>query len=319
MLIQNPVTAKTMYKWVDENGKVTFSDQIPPSEIERERETIDRNAQVIKVIPKAKTKEQIAMDKRLHSLRKQQKKLIQAQKNKDKVLQSNFRNLSDMKATYNKKLLALDAKKQVLDNMLKRKQEYLKQQQSKVAELEIKNKKVSNEILTNITETKTEIKQIQADINQKVSGKKSIATEFNANIERFKFLMASKNNPKTTQVKQTETEKAVDKLGLFNCKSDSECQQAWKASRKFVLNHSNTKISIDTAQLLMTQVPNTPTQLSLSVSKSKEEDSNKYQIFLDISCENSPAGQALCLSSKAVQLRASFNPIIKRSLNIGTP
>ena len=85
-LFLQPVEAKKMYKWVDENGKISFSDKIPPSQVEYKREKIDRNAEVVEIIPKAKTQEEFAMEKRLNKLRRRQEKLIAAQENHDRVL-----------------------------------------------------------------------------------------------------------------------------------------------------------------------------------------------------------------------------------------
>jgi hypothetical protein len=41
----NPVFAEKLYKWVDENGNVSFSDKIQPKDSKRERETLDKMAE----------------------------------------------------------------------------------------------------------------------------------------------------------------------------------------------------------------------------------------------------------------------------------
>ncbi len=37
------IAKKKLYKWVDENGKVTYSDQVPPDQITKEHEEINKD------------------------------------------------------------------------------------------------------------------------------------------------------------------------------------------------------------------------------------------------------------------------------------
>ena len=314
-LFLQPVEAKKMYKWVDENGKVSFSDKIPPSEVEYKREKINRHADVVEIIPKAKTKEEFAMEKRLNILRRRQEKLIAAQKNHDRVLISTFRDLKGMRATYAKKIAAFDAQRRVSENALDRAKEYLVKQQGKIAQHEINNQETPQTLLESLETTEKQIENIHLEIQKYINTRDGAQKGFDADIARFAFLTRADANANATPSKKTATEKAVEELGLFTCQNDTQCKEAWKAARQFVTQHSNTKISIDTAQIVMTAAPISSLDLSLSVSKMLGAD-DKQQIFLDIRCKDDMQGKKLCSSPKSAHLRASFNDAIKIVLGL---
>jgi hypothetical protein len=91
MLGAQSVLAKKMYRWVDEQGNVRYSDQVPPDQIKHRRESLSESARVLEVVEKEKTKAQRELEKRLLVLRKQQDEIIAKQKSHDKVLLSTFR------------------------------------------------------------------------------------------------------------------------------------------------------------------------------------------------------------------------------------
>lgn len=55
----NAEAKKKLYKWVDENGKVTYSDQVPPEQIKKEHQEINQKGIVLEEIKNAKTAEEI--------------------------------------------------------------------------------------------------------------------------------------------------------------------------------------------------------------------------------------------------------------------
>ncbi len=83
--LQSPVHAK-MYRWVGKDGRIFYSDRIPPSQSRLERNVLNEQGRVVEVVRAAKTQEQIALEKRLKILRTEQEKIIVRQKSNDKVL-----------------------------------------------------------------------------------------------------------------------------------------------------------------------------------------------------------------------------------------
>jgi len=314
MLGEQSALAKNMYRWVDEQGNVRYSDQVPPDQIKHRRESLNDNARVLETVEKEKTKAQRELEKRLLILRKQQDDIITKQKSHDKVLQSTFRTVDDMELAFKGKMLALDGQRTMFQGNLKRLEQQLLQQQQKAAQYERDGRKVPPEILAKIVDFKEQISQSYIDLSKQFEKKKKVGAQFEADIARFAFLTQSDAESKVLSRKTAEN-KAENELGLFICETDVQCDKAWLAAKQFVYSHSTTDLDIETGALIMSMTPYRDTDLSLSVSK-MDVGKNKKQIFLDIRCRNSSFGAELCRGEKAKKIRYSFSGYIKSALTL---
>jgi hypothetical protein len=308
-LNSQPALAKKMYKWVNENGETVFSDQVPPEHAELRRESLNEKGRVVEVTEKAKTKEQQAIDDRLSALKKAQEKVIAQQAANDKVLLSTFRSLKDMEASLYTTMQSLDAQRNTAQGNLKRVEDQLASQQKKAAELERNGKKVPKNLLDEIKQTETQIQIAYGEINKQIEKKNRAKAEFEANIERFKFL--TQDNADPSQVSDNAAQnKVADEIGLYACETDALCAKAWAVAHDFIKANATTPIDTDTDKLIMGRAPATDSDLSLSVSKI-EDDDKKQQLFLDIHCRESSLGTELCASQKVRDIRSAFRPFIE--------
>ena len=306
------VFAKKMYRWIDDQGEVRYSDQYSPDQAKHRRELLDNKAKVVGVTEKEQTKAQRELEKRLKRLRKQQEMIISKQKAHDKVLRSTFRNIDDMRMALNGKMLALDGQRKVVVGNKERLEKQLQQQQKKAAQYERDGRKVPKKILTEISHSKKQIVLTDAEISRHIEKKERIRAEFEADIARFSFLTQSNLENKDLSRKTAEN-KAESELGLYICETIDQCDEAWLVARKFVSIHSTTGLEIETDRLIMSLTPYKDTDLSLSVSK-MDMDNKKKQIFLDIRCRKSSLGKELCQGEKAIKIRQSFSGYIKSAL-----
>lgn len=311
-LIQ-PANAKKMYRWVDENGKTHLSDQVPPEHAQYRRESLSNKGRVIAVTEEAKTKEQLELDARLEKLKKTQEKIITKQKSQDKVLLSTYRNINDMKLALNTKMLAMDSERKVLQNNLNQSQSGLERLLNRAAGHERNGEKTPPSLVEQIKSAKSQIEVIKKDIERQAEKHAKVQAEFEADIERYKYL---------TQLNETEAQKlsdqssellAADALGLYQCRDDKNCVEAWQMARQFVRAHSTTATDIDNENLMMTQEPSKDDDLSLSISKIDSEK-RKPQIFLDIRCRHSSLGDELCSGQKVADIRSAFRSFIESEL-----
>ena len=54
-----------LYRWVDDQGNVNYTDRIPPSEINKERTELSEQGTRVRTIPPAKSSEQIQREREL--------------------------------------------------------------------------------------------------------------------------------------------------------------------------------------------------------------------------------------------------------------
>ncbi len=306
-------SAKKMYRWVDDNGNVFFSDQVPPDQIRHKREALTKSARVLEVIEAAKSKEQIELEKRLQKLRREQQKLIEKQRTHDRVLLSTFRNLEDMEMALKGKLQALDAQRKVAEGNRTRLEKQLQRQWRKAAQFERENRVVPKKLTQAIKDTRQQLASVKLEINRHLEKRQRVENEFKMDIARFKYLTQAKTADLSKLINQIAERQSAKELGLFICENKAECDKAWRIARLFVKTHSTTALDIDTDRLVMSATPRNDLDLSLSVSKLKL-DRQREQIFLDIRCKKSVIGMELCISPKIKQLRHEFNEYIEQRL-----
>ncbi len=309
-----PVAAK-MYRWIDTEGRVFYSDQVPPQQSKLQRDELNKNARVVHTIKAAKTEEQLFLEKRLALLRKEQETIIHKKKSYDKVLLSTFRNVEDLRMTLATKLASIDAQKRLAENSLVRSQENLVVARKKAAKAERSGRKVPLFLLKEIDSIEDSIRKSHIDIAQILTKRKAVQRKFDRDIARFIFLTKSKVDAQ--QLSNDDAESTTENaLGLFNCKDNFMCDRAWKIARQFVVLHSTTKINYDTDTLIMSSDPISASDLSLSVSKSEAKQSKvyKFSLFLDIRCHHSTLGDELCQSEQVKNIRRSFKSYIENHL-----
>ncbi len=308
-----PLNQAKMYRWVDEHGRVFFSDKVPQDQSQHKRDALNENARVVETVEKAKTKEQFALEKRLQRLRREQEKIIEKQKSNDKVLLSTFRNLDDMQMALKGKMQAMRAQRKVMDGNLLRLNQQLQGRQKKAAALERSGRPLSKKLKDEIASTRQQIQITQQEIKRHLLKTEQVRREFEEDIERFKYLTQSSKSNAFQLSNMTASNKAATELGLFFCSDQQQCEQAWNIAREFLALHSTTPPDTDNKKLIMHSTPFLDNDISLSVSK--QETKTQQQIFLDIRCRASTIGNELCASRKVGNIRRSFNQFITERLN----
>jgi ribosomal protein L15 len=304
--------AKKMYRWVDENGNVYFSDQVPPDQVQHKRETLSEKARVLDVLEKAKTAEQLAQQKRLDALRKEQEKIIAKQNANDKVLLSTFRSIDDMNKALSNKMASFDAARKVIEGNIERFEQQLQQQQQQAANLERNGTKIPPKLLADIAASKQQIESGKQELIRHQQDRQNSEKEFKADIARFQFLTQSNSDGKPVNGDTLAASNASNDLGLFVCQDAAQCEKAWKIAGEFVATNSTTGQDVESEKLIMRAAPQKDDDLSLSVSLL--ERNNSQQIFLDIRCRQSSIGNELCAGPKAQSIRQAFAPFIQSSL-----
>jgi len=305
--------AKKMYRWVDDNGKVYYSDKVTPKDVKHRRESLNESVRVVKVVEKQKTMAELELIKRLDLLRKQQEAIINKQKSHDKVLLSTFRSVEDMSVALKGQMLAFDGKRKVVRGNLNRLEQQLLQKQRRAAQYERDGRRIPVNLLTDIAESKAQIDNAYMEISNQFQKKKKSREAFEQDISRFSYLIRTEQEDSYSGGYKTAKKQAENELGLFICETAIQCDQAWVSAKQFVRINSTVDIDIETDTLIMSQTPYKDDDLSLSVSKMDEDDGSQ-QLFLDIRCRKSSLGRALCLGGRVKEIRYSFSDFIKSTL-----
>lgn len=96
-----------LYRWVDENGKVHYSDSVPPSKSQRGHAELDELGNQVDKVEAAKSKEAVEEENWLAELEGQLKAKQMQQARKDSMLLNSFATLEQFDALRDEKLTVL--------------------------------------------------------------------------------------------------------------------------------------------------------------------------------------------------------------------
>jgi hypothetical protein len=312
---QQAASAKT-YKWVDESGNTSFSDQVSPEEAKYRHETLSKKGRVIAVTEQEKTKEQQNRENQLNLLRKKQEKIIQNQKDRDDALLRSYHSKEDMLRELKEKTQTIEAQRKLIESDITQQLERLDTKQKSAATFERNAQPIPPNLIEEIKAIQGEIQQTKVTIDENLTVQKKLADEYEASIKRF--LMLTQTNESARQNKVASIEEA-DALGLFRCENDPKCEKAWEIAHVFVTTYSTTAPDINTEKLIMHALPTKDSDISLSIAEITSSKNTEDQIFLDIHCRDSSLGKELCESPKIQALRASFRSYVNERLNSKVP
>jgi hypothetical protein len=117
--------AQPLYRWVDSQGRVHYSDQLPPEAVPSAHSKIDKQGIVTEQVERAKTAEELAAERAAAKLKAEQER-------QDKLLLSKYKSLQDIIDAKNSRLKMLDAR---IDYFLIKEAEIQRDSEATLAEI----------------------------------------------------------------------------------------------------------------------------------------------------------------------------------------
>ena len=188
LLAATVAVAERMYKWVDENGQVHYSNQVPPEATKQERRVINEQGRTVKVYRAPKTEEEKAEEKRLAELEARKEKLLEQRRIHDRSLLATYSSREDMLLARDGKLSSIESLIQLTNSRITSMQERLLQLSDEAAEYERSGKPLPAPLqqqITNLREQLEKNKEFSADKQQEMQ---DIRQQFDADIKRFNEL-----------------------------------------------------------------------------------------------------------------------------------
>ena len=300
-----------LYRWVDENGKVHYSDRVPPASRGQERSRLDDSGVEIKKIQAAKSRQEmeqeLAREKALKKHRTEQQRLIDAQKAADRVLLRTFRSEDDIKMARDGKLAAINVHIQVIRDNIKRLKTRLEELQKDAADMERQGNKPSKRYLDDMASLRQQIKETYASIVIKERDKDTIWANHEDDLQQFRVL--KKLQPENPG--KVPSQQAASLLEtVVQCPDTESCDLAWQKAKAYVTLHATTHMQVAGDVILMTHMPTHDDEFSLTVSRIADKEGTGAEIFLDLQCKNSPGGKEFCMTEKITAIRHDFRDAI---------
>ncbi len=308
LLLAVPLSAAgKMYRWVDDEGRVQYSDRMPPSQKTKEHSRLDESGIEVERVKAAKSKEEIeaelAREKALKRLRAEQQRIIDRQKAADRVLLRTFRSEDDIKMARDGKLTAIDVHIQVIRGNIKRLKNRLEEMQKEAADMERQGRKPSKRYLADMDSLRQQIKDAYTSIIVKERDKDAIWASHEEDLQRFRTL--KRLQPEKPGITPSQQEASLLET-VVACPDPKRCDLAWKKAQTYVERHATTPMQLFSDVILMTRMPIQDDEFSLTVTRMASKEGAGAEIFLDLQCKNTPGGEKFCETEKVKAIRRNF-------------
>jgi len=186
-------SAAKLYKWVDENGEIRYSDRMPQSQAKREHQTLNSQGIVVTTKKAAKTAEEIQAlkdaEKALQTKQEIEKIEKEAQGKLDRVLLLTFSSEKELSRARDDRIEVLDSVIRLIYKSIATAQDRLLRLEGDAKRLYTsKGREVPGGLAQNIEESVRKIDNREKQLQVKLEEKYKIQGQFEIDIARFRLL-----------------------------------------------------------------------------------------------------------------------------------
>ncbi len=295
--------AAGLYKWVDEQGNIHYSDRVPPEEVQRARSEMDKRGLTVKRTEAARTPEDIAREQELSRLRAERERVEAEQKAVDQVLLRTFRSEDDILMARDGKVQAIDTQIGVIRSLLAQTQERLAEQHRLAADMERQGTPVTQKQLQGIGDLRRQIDDSYAAIVQNEQTRVAVIDKHDRDLLRFRQLQT----PSHTEASVPKAKERAALLDMvLSCPDEAACEQMWKKGEAYLRLNAVTPMRLPGANILSTAPAQKDDEFSLTLSRLPDKDGSGVRLFLDLQCRDSAAGREFCNGPNARKVREGF-------------
>ena len=182
-------TGKTLYRWVDENGHVQYSDQLPPQYAPEGHDVISTTGATKERVPKAKTKEEIAKAKRETALKEAEKAKTEAEKAAqaaaDRRLLEAYGSAESIQTMLTEKTALIEASIGLSENRIKKLGNQLTKLNTEAARVERSGSPVSDDIKKEMSDINNQIENQKKSIVEQRAEQARLKKAFEADLQRY--------------------------------------------------------------------------------------------------------------------------------------
>lgn len=186
LLISTSAAAQKMYRWVDKDGNVHYSDSVPPEHNDQARERLNDQGVVVEETERAKTKEELAEAAAKVAEAEAYRKQLLEQKRKDDVLRASYTSEEDITRNRDKKIAGIDRMMAITQASMNSNQKALSKLVNRAADLERAGKPVSDALKSQIDNIRGQISGQEAQLARREAEKEEAESQYQFELNRYR-------------------------------------------------------------------------------------------------------------------------------------
>jgi chromosome segregation ATPase len=257
LLAASSAFGERMYKWVDANGQVHYSNQLPPEASQRKREVINDQGRTVKIYQAPLTPEEKVEAERLAELNARKKELAEKRANHDRSLLATYSSKKDMYQARDGRISAVESLIQLTNSRISSMQNRQLALTQEAASYERSGKKLPASLLSQISNLGNQIERYEEYVEDKKREVEDIRTQFDSDIKRYTELTSGKRDATTRKNQLSALEAAMKNPNIKLDRHDRTLLATYTSEEDLIftrdqeIKNINTGIS-DTSNLLDT-------------------------------------------------------------------
>jgi hypothetical protein len=194
-LVCNLANAGALYKWIDEDGQIRYSDRLPAAQVKRKHHQLNSQGVVLSTQEAAKSEAELAADAtarlKLEKEEAIQAKLDEEQNKKDQVLLLTFSNEKELSLARADRIEVLDSVIQLISKSIVTTQQTLDELQASADEIYLsQGREVPGGLAQKIEHFTRKKESRSAQLDSKRLEKKKINEQYEIDLARYRLLKA---------------------------------------------------------------------------------------------------------------------------------
>ena len=194
-LVCNLANAGALYKWIDEDGQIRYSDRLPAAQVKRKHHQLNSQGVVLSTQEAAKSEAELAADAaarlKLEKEEAIQAKLDEEQNKKDQVLLLTFSNEKELGLARADRIEVLDSVIQLISKSIAKTQQTLDELQTSADEVYLsQGKEVPGGLAQKIEHFTSKKESRRAQLDSKMLEKEKINEQYEIDLARYQLLKA---------------------------------------------------------------------------------------------------------------------------------
>lgn len=186
LLAAVPAQAAKLYKWVDENGNVHYSDKVPPEQAKQAREELNEQGVTVQQVERALTAEELAARKAEEKAAAEAAAELAAQRERDRTLLDSYASEDDITRSYQQRVDLLDQTIEARKVEIGLREKNLADLVARAADTERSGRAVPEVLQTMIRDERTEIERQRADIVRREGERVQADKDYKADLARYR-------------------------------------------------------------------------------------------------------------------------------------
>lgn len=189
-LLSAPVLAQKLYRWVDAEGKVHYTDTLPPEAVDQARDEINSSGVTVNRVERALTEEERAAKRIADAEAERQANLKAEQDKMDAALMGSYATEADLARAYRERFDLLDQSLEAARVGIRSQEKSLEDQLAHAASLERGGKPVPATVQSSIAASRKQVEEQREYLRRRETELQNLQAEYDRILERYRLLKA---------------------------------------------------------------------------------------------------------------------------------